>query len=129
MDAILGGEMRVTKANAYINDSGAAAIAEALKNNTALTFLNLGYNTIGDSGAAAIAEALKSNAALTELRLHSNNIGDSGAAALVEMLEINTAVTMLPLDNNNVMCSNHGTPHDGYIDIACARPCCLRSHL
>ena len=131
--------------NNNIGDSGAAAVAEALKNNTALTRLYLHYNTIGDigavaiagalksntvttlylehnnigdSGAAALAEALKKNTALTTLWLQHNNIGDSGAAALVEMLESNTALTALGLgNNNNVTCSNHGTPRTGTIDI------------
>ena len=51
--------------NSNIGDSGAAAVADALKSNTALIERWLDYNTIGDSGAAAIGEALKSNAALT----------------------------------------------------------------
>ena len=50
------------------------------------------YNTIGDDGAAALAEALKSNTALKYLAvdgLHQRGFffGDDGAAALAEALE------------------------------------------
>ena len=101
--AILGGTTTsVTKINAYINDIGAAAIAEALKNNTVLTFLNLDTNNIEDSGAAAISEALKANTALTWLYLRNNMIGDSGAAAIAEALKTNTALTRLWLQNSTI---------------------------
>ena len=101
-----------------IGDSGAAALAKALKSNTALTRLDLDYNNIGDSGAAALAEELKSNTALTELRLDYNNIGDSGAAALAEALKSNTAVRTLTLHSNNITCSNHGTQRTSYANVA-----------
>ena len=48
-------------------------------------------NAIGDEGAAALAEALKVNTALTWLDLKDNEIGDEGAAALAEALKVNTA--------------------------------------
>lgn len=85
-----------------IGDSGAAAIAEALKSNTAVEKLWLNNNTIGDSGAAALAEALESNTALRWLFLQTNTIGDSGAAAIAESLKSNTALTMLYLNGNNI---------------------------
>ena len=93
-----------------IGASGAAAIAEVLKGNTALTSLHLNSNNIGDIGAVAIVEALKSNTALTYLNLYNNNIGDSGAVAIAEALKINAAVTelRLTLDGTNMMCNNHG---------------------
>ena len=87
--------------NNNIGDRGAAAVAGAVKNNAAVTTLYLYSNNIGDSGAAAIAEALKNNA-LTKLDLGSNAIGDSGAAAIAEALKSNTALTYLQLYNNNI---------------------------
>ena len=65
-----------------IGDDGAKAIAEALKVNPVLTFLNLRWNDIGDNGARAIAEALKVNAVLTKLNLEDNNLGDAGEKAV-----------------------------------------------
>jgi len=88
--------------NSTIGDSGAAAIAQALKSNTALTYLDLSYNNIGDSGAAAIAEALKNNAALTELYLYNNTIGDIGAVAIAGALKSNIALTTLRMNNNTI---------------------------
>ena len=64
-----------------IGDSGATAIAGALKSNTVLTTLHLRGNDIGDSGAAAITEALKSNTALTTLDLSYNIFGIDGMTA------------------------------------------------
>ena len=52
-------------------------------------------NRITDVGAAAIAEALKTNRALTLLSLSSNGISDVGAAALGEALRVNQAHTYL----------------------------------
>lgn len=83
-------------------DSGATAVAEALKINTALTSLNLDYNNIGDKGAAAIAEALKGGTALTELMLENNKIGNGGAIALAEALTVNEVLRVLDLKMNNI---------------------------
>ena len=82
-----------------IGDSGAAAIAEALKNDSAVVRLDLSGNSIGGSGAAAVAEALKSSTVLTDLILNNNSIGDIGAAAVAEALKSTTALTSLYLDN------------------------------
>ena len=52
----------------------AKAIAEALKVNTTLTYLNLRFNYIGDECAKAIADALKDpNCKLTQIDLSGNN--------------------------------------------------------
>lgn len=94
-----------------IGDSGAIAIAEALKvNTTALTALDLRGNMvtfatmgdvrIGDSGVAAIAEALENNTVLKSLHLGTNSFGNSGAVAIAEALKVNTALTTLSLIDN-----------------------------
>ena len=71
--AIVGGSaVSVSKPNAHINDFGAAAIADALKGNTALAELSLPGNAIGDIGATAVVDALKNNTALTSLDLDNN---------------------------------------------------------
>jgi hypothetical protein len=56
-----------------LGPEGGAAIAEALKVNSTLKFLDLQENQIG-SGAKAIAEALKVNTSLQKLILDSNKI-------------------------------------------------------
>lgn len=86
----------------HFGDVGASAVAEALKDSTALTSLNLDYNGIGDQGAAALAEALKINSALKELMLENNNIGDAGAGALARALTVNKALVELDLKQNKI---------------------------
>ena len=46
----------------------------------------LGFNQVSDEGAAAIAEALKVNGALTDLDLSRNNVGVEGADELADFL-------------------------------------------
>ncbi|XP_004363514.1 hypothetical protein CAOG_03786 [Capsaspora owczarzaki ATCC 30864] len=85
-----------------IGDEEAKAIAEALKVNTKLSWLNLAENQIGDVGAQAIAEGLTVNTTLTELFLNRNQIGDVGAQAIAEALKVNTKLTLLSLDYNQI---------------------------
>ncbi len=59
-----------------------------LQSNVALSDLNLPSNKISDSGAMALATALRENSALTHLSLDDNLIGDAGAVALAEALEV-----------------------------------------
>lgn len=77
-----------------IGDTGAAAIAEALRVNCALANLNLAGNPyspeakIGDAGAAAIASALRVNGALTTLNVQSNDLSeDSSKSKLREAVK------------------------------------------
>ena len=80
-----------------ISDAHIVALAEALKQNTSLTELDLSSNHISDQGAADLAEALKQNMSLTELNLSANDISAQGAAALAEALKQNTSLTQLNL--------------------------------
>ena len=84
-------------------------IAEALKENTSLTTLNLLDNNIGAAGAKDIAEALKVNTSLTTLNLLSttlifgrNNIVAAGAKDIAEALKENTSLTTLDLSWNYI---------------------------
>ena len=81
---------------------GAAALAKALKTNSAITSLSLFYNAIGTAGAEALADALKTNNAITGLNLASNSIGAAGARALAEALKTNKALTNLNLMHNAI---------------------------
>lgn len=76
-DSELGGCTELSLRYNNIEESGAVAIGEALKDK----WMDLGINSIGVSGAAAIAKALQSNTrTLGYMSLASSNIGDSGAA-------------------------------------------------
>jgi len=48
-----------------IGENGSQALAEALKTNSTLIFLDLGNNSIGENGSQALAEARKFNSTLT----------------------------------------------------------------
>jgi len=78
-------------------------IAESLKQNTTLEFLNMYANMIGDEGAMWIAESLKQNCflAITELNLGGNDLGDDGIKALAKGLETNTSIQSLCLEECN----------------------------
>ena len=85
-----------------ISEAHVVALAEALKQNTSLTQLDLSYNDISAQGVAALAEALKHNTSLTQLDLSDNDISDQGAADLAEALKQNTSLTQLDLTDNDI---------------------------
>ncbi|XP_011270818.1 hypothetical protein CAOG_09085 [Capsaspora owczarzaki ATCC 30864] len=85
-----------------IDLAGARAIAEALKVNTTVTRLYLNSSLTGDAGVQAIAEALRVNKTLSCLNLDFNQIGDGGAWAIAEALKVNTALTALLLEFNQI---------------------------
>ena len=92
----------VLKSN-NITAEGAREIAEALKKNTRLEKLDLGYNKIGDNGTQYLADALSNNnRTLIKLHLQSNSITAVGARYLAEMLKNNRAIRRLGLDYNNI---------------------------
>eukprot|EP00434_Breviolum_minutum_P000510 symbB.v1.2.000443.t1/scaffold32.1/size405148/16 len=78
------------------------ALAETLKQNSALMSLDLRFNVIGPEGAKVLAQALQLNSILTGLHLIGNIIGDEGAKALAEGLKQNSTLTLLYLSNNNI---------------------------
>jgi cyanate lyase len=64
------------------------------------SILDLTYNELTDVAANALAEVLKVNAALTFLNLNSNKITDPGAIGFANMLKVNAALTLLDLRHN-----------------------------
>lgn len=81
-----------------IGNTGAIALALALKFNTGVTHLDLLGTGIQTNGAIAIAEALKTNCALTWLHMQDNDIAGRGAKAIAEALKINIALSFINLD-------------------------------
>ncbi|ORZ21956.1 hypothetical protein BCR41DRAFT_369424 [Lobosporangium transversale] len=84
---------------------GLQGLVNSLKASTALTALNLEWNSIGKEGALAalaLLEALKTNATLTNLNLGSNSIEKEGAQALSEALKTNATLTTLNLWGNSI---------------------------
>ena len=85
-----------------IGESGASALAGALKKNSTLKCLLLGPNSIGDLGAIAFADALQTNSALTQLSLGGNGIGALGIEAICKALQFNHVITHLDLCRNTI---------------------------
>lgn len=85
--------------NRGIGNSGAAAIAMALRSNDncGLTRLDLSGSQICCSGASHIADALQTNCSLTHLGCSFNEVKSSGASAFAKALHSNRALT--PLDH------------------------------
>lgn len=77
--------------------TGGAAIADALKSNNTLTFLNLAWNKLGPLSACMIGEALQTNQTLLELRLAYNSVKDEGAEIIGFALNENETIQVLDL--------------------------------
>ena len=75
-----------------------ALLPGLIQNDPALTESNLQWGQYSDSGAQALAVALKVNKTVTMIDLGSNNqIGPFGARALAEALKVDKTVTMIDL--------------------------------
>ena len=85
-----------------IGDEEASSLSEALRVNTSLTSLDLSDNSIGVEGASSLSEALRVNTSLTSLDLVKNSIGYEGASSLSEALRVNTSITSLELSENSI---------------------------
>ena len=70
--------------NLNIGYEGAWLISNALKLNSTVQTIDLGFIKLGDEGTSAITEALKTNSTLQEISLAVNDIGDEGAIAVAE---------------------------------------------
>ena len=74
-----------------LQDAHAAAVADALSNNTAATKLTMRGTDFGPEGARALADALRREATLTALDLGGNKkLGDEGVRALADALAVRT---------------------------------------
>ena len=86
-----------------MGDAGASSMAEALKVNTSLSYLNLDFGgSFGDAATAALSDALKINRTLTHLSLWGKGIGDTGASLLDDALKVNSTLTRLDLRHNHI---------------------------
>ncbi|KAL6094766.1 lrrc45 [Pungitius sinensis] len=75
---------------------------EGLSSNGVLTQLDLRNNQINHHGAAALALALKRNTAVQALDLRWNNIGLLGGRILLEALQKNKSIMQLEMAGNNI---------------------------
>lgn len=84
----------------------AGPLADVLKINNKLIYVDLGHNSIGDQGAGLISESLKANSSITYLGLQNNNIKVKGAKYIAKALAENDTLTTLNMELNNI--SNEG---------------------
>ncbi|KJE94238.1 TKL/IRAK protein kinase [Capsaspora owczarzaki ATCC 30864] len=85
-----------------IGDAGAQAIGSALRNKSTLIALSLNENKISDIGAFAVAEGLQASTALTQLGMSVNQIGDAGARAIGSVLRNKANLARLYLSQNKI---------------------------
>jgi hypothetical protein len=95
----------VSNTNASMN-GGTAAIVDMLKNNGAMTRLDISKSKLGDAGTKALAEGLKSNQIMAELNISSNGMGKLGAIALADIIPGMGALSKLIFGGD-------GLVHDG----------------
>jgi len=77
-------------------------VGQALKSNTTLTQLALGWNSITAEGAKPLAAALHVNRRLEVLDLQSNKLDDLACEYFAPALEANSVVSSLDLHNNSI---------------------------
>ncbi|XP_067916201.1 NACHT, LRR and PYD domains-containing protein 3-like [Heterodontus francisci] len=77
-------------------------LASALSTNQSLTFMDLGYNTLGDSGLRLMSAALKNpDCKIQKLRLWDVGLTDLCAKYLASALSTNLSLTLLHLGLNS----------------------------
>ena len=96
-----GGEWTMTPPDGA-KPEGVIALADAIKNNGALTSLDISSNRLWEAGTKAIAEGLKDNIIMTELNLADNAMGTDGAMDIAKTIPTMGALTSLNISNNNI---------------------------
>jgi len=91
-----------------IGDSGAQALAEALKINKCLTALDLRCNRIECTGAMALAAALPVNVHLRQIDFCYNLIRDDGARRLIDGLKQNATIEQMEMFGNPLSGETYG---------------------
>ena len=86
----------------FISDQGAAFLGDALKANPGVTSLHLAANKIAEAGAGELAASMKANICLSALEMRDNEIGDVGAVFFSEALKGNATLTTLGMKNNRI---------------------------
>ena len=80
------------------DDDAAIELGAVLKNHPTLKFLDIGYlNDVYDKGAKAIAEALKTNTVLEYLDFTNNHLEEEALVEFAKALEINQTLVVLSM--------------------------------
>jgi len=78
-----------------ITNEGALVVADYLKEDSVVEYLDLNGNMIGDLGALALAEMIKSNKKLKHFTFGGRVIGEKGIEAFADAVEENFVLTTL----------------------------------
>lgn len=81
---------------------GAIKLADALRTNVYVKYLQLDGCNIRLTGAEAIADSIKYSTTLTYVGLSHNNIGIDGAKAIAVILSVNKSITAIDLSGCNI---------------------------
>jgi Ran GTPase-activating protein (RanGAP) involved in mRNA processing and transport len=83
--------------------AGVTALANGIKINRSMRSLNLKWNCIGkgDTGTEHLCEALKGNLTIHNVDLRNNQISMQGAKYIAEMIKVNTTITHMDLSWND----------------------------
>jgi hypothetical protein len=87
----------------YLDEAAALGIVQVVSKRDKICSLGLAVCGIGPDGAMEIAEYLRVSKALASLDLYHNRLGPSGGAALVTALKSNFTITSLNLKENGVI--------------------------
>ena len=83
------------------NTAAAFELSKVLKNHPSLKYLDIWYLNVTNEGAKAIAEALKTNTVLEYMNF-TNNIGEDALIEFAEALKVNTRLTVLNLSDGEL---------------------------
>jgi hypothetical protein len=82
-----------------INDAAAAAFADALKVNSAVTTIDFSFGDIRNKGAIKLADALKLNTTVTSVNLDGClDLAERGRAALADAMSMNATVFKIDIN-------------------------------
>ncbi|EGD72717.1 hypothetical protein PTSG_04445 [Salpingoeca rosetta] len=95
-----GSNTHVILSGMNIDDAGVNVIAEALRHNDRITWLDLANNNITTAGVKALARVLLIHPRLTTLSLASNDVDDDGALCLADVLRKNPRLSIISLHHN-----------------------------
>ncbi|KAK3261799.1 hypothetical protein CYMTET_29311, partial [Cymbomonas tetramitiformis] len=86
-----------------VNETGVRALGSLLEANIHLRDLELSWNYLGtNTGALALANALRVNVALTRLSISNTGLHHSGVLSIAEALMENTVLCHLDLSHNQI---------------------------
>lgn len=100
--------------NVEMGDSAGVKLAKALAVNKTITLLDIGYNKLTAPTMIALGEALKTNKTLNELKIHrqENDMGPAAEKILIEFWKENTTLTRMYATLHDRLANNTNTKNE-----------------